>query len=38
MITEIRSNLDIIVVILVAILLYHIYVKYVKGNPEGIKK
>lgn len=38
MITELRNNLDVVVVIGVALLLYHIYKKYGEGKPQGISK
>lgn len=38
MITELRQNLDVIVVVIGALVAYHIFKKYVMGNPKGISK
>lgn len=36
MITEFRKNLDIVLVIAVALALYHLYKKHYLGIPQGI--
>ena len=38
MITELRENLDVVIVIIVALVLFHVYKKYVKGETKGISK